>query len=77
MANERVTEGDVPRVQRVELSLEVLAADAERCGAVRHAFQRDERLRRAAYACGAGQRQTAVPAARLRGWLLAAIAPWR
>jgi hypothetical protein len=35
LANERVTEGDVPRVQRVELSLEVLAADAERCGAVR------------------------------------------
>ena len=47
-----VTEGDVPRVERVELVLDVRAAVVEPCRAVQHAFQRDEGQRRAAKAFG-------------------------
>src|SRR5437870_10850396 len=52
--HERVPECDVPRLESVELAVEVLPAVLESCPAVRHAPERRERLR-----CPADARRTA------------------
>ena len=52
--NEGIAKRDVPRTQRMNLAVQVLAALREPGFAIRHAAERRKRLRRPPDACRAG-----------------------